>query len=107
MSQRDRLRRHEQELPFEKPFSPNTQGKANEMGKTRTRQIIANLPSEARLNFTPGLAWLLAGLRTCRHAHSIEVQSPFNQMAFLLTHLPGFLETSGAWVFVPAYRCGA
>jgi hypothetical protein len=35
----------------------------------------------ARL-FTPGLAWLPAGLRTCRHGHL--------RMAFLLTHLPGF-----------------
>ena len=33
----------------------------------KKRQFIANLPSEARTIFTPGLAWLLAGLRTCRH----------------------------------------
>jgi len=37
------------------------------MEDARTHQIIANLPSEARTIFTPGLAWLLAGLRTCRH----------------------------------------
>jgi len=37
------------------------------------RRIVANLPAEARLKFTPGLAWLLAGLRTYRRAHSIEV----------------------------------
>ncbi len=32
-----------------------------------THQFIANLPSEACSIFTPGLAWLLAGLRTCRY----------------------------------------
>ncbi len=37
------------------------------MGNVKRRQFIANLPSEARTIFTPGLAWLLAGLRTCRH----------------------------------------
>ena len=40
------------------------------------RRIVANLPAEARLKFTPGLAWLLAGLRTYRLAHSIENTSP-------------------------------
>ena len=32
---------------------------------------------------------------------------PLNKMASLLTHLPGSEKTSGVWVFVPAYRCGA
>jgi hypothetical protein len=35
-----------------------------------TYQIIARLPSEARSIFTPGLAWLLAGLRTRRRGRS-------------------------------------
>jgi hypothetical protein len=55
------------------------------MEKTERRQFIANLPSEARSIFTPGLAWLLAGLRTCRRGRSTSSE-------FLLTHLPGFRE---------------
>jgi hypothetical protein len=62
-------------------------------------QFIANLPSEACFDFTPGLAWLLAGLRTRRRGRQTT--------AFLLTHLPGSEKTSGNWVFDPAYRCGA
>src|SRR5947207_1779547 len=37
------------------------------MENAKDRQFIANLPSEARTIFTPGSAWLLAGLRTHRH----------------------------------------
>jgi hypothetical protein len=55
------------------------------MGNAKRHQFIANLPSEARTIFTPGLAWLLAGLRTCRHGRS-------KRPVFLLTHLPGFGE---------------
>jgi hypothetical protein len=55
------------------------------MEKTERRQFIANLPSEARSIFTPGLAGLLAGLRTCRHGRSTSSE-------FLLAHLPGFGE---------------
>ena len=40
------------------------------MGNAKRRQSIANLPSEARTIFTLGLAWLLAGLRTCRRGRS-------------------------------------
>ena len=65
------------------------------------REIIANLPAEARfLNFTPSLAWLLAGLRTYRRGHSSEWR-------FYLPIFPVFWITSGVWAFVPAYRCGA
>jgi hypothetical protein len=92
MSPHFQLRQRARESPFQKTFSAYAQGKANEMDGTQMRQIIANLPSEARLEFTPGLAWLLAGLRTYRRVHSIEVQSRFNRMALLLTHLPGLLE---------------
>ena len=70
------------------------------MGISGRHHFIANLPSEACSIFTPGLAWLLAGLRTRRHSHSSEWR-------FLLTHLPGFGENQWLWVFVPAYRCGA
>jgi hypothetical protein len=55
------------------------------MGERQKHQFIANLPSEARMIFTPGLAWLLAGLRTCRHGRS-------KRSVFLLAHLPGFRE---------------
>jgi hypothetical protein len=63
-------------------------------------QFIANLPSEACTIFTPGLAWLLAGLRTCRRDRSTWSD-------FLLAHLPGFGENQWYWAFDPAYRCGA
>jgi hypothetical protein len=53
--------------------------------ETKRRQFIANLPSEACTIFTPGLAWLLAGFRTCRHDRQIR-------SVFLLAHLPGFRE---------------
>ena len=43
-------------------------------------------PLGGSLDFTPGLAWLLAGLRTCRLGPVRKRQ------AFLLTHLPGFGE---------------
>jgi hypothetical protein len=66
----------------------------------RTHQIIANLPSEARKIFTPGLAWLLAGLRTCRHGRR-------KYRRFYWPIFPVLEKTSGNWVFDPAYRCGA
>ena len=52
------------------PFPPRTRGKEMKWKGAERHQIIANLPSEARSIFTPGLAWLLAGLRTCRHGRS-------------------------------------
>jgi hypothetical protein len=52
------------------PFLPRTRGEGMKWKGAERHQIIANLPSEARSIFTPGLAWLLAGLRTCRHGRS-------------------------------------
>jgi hypothetical protein len=52
------------------------------------RQFIANLPSEARTIFTPGPAWLLAGLRTCRHVRS-------NDRRFYWPIFPVLEKTSG------------
>jgi hypothetical protein len=48
---------------------------------------------------TPGVARLLAGLRTYRLCRS--------QTAFLVAHLPGSEKTSDNWTFDPVYRCGA
>lgn len=45
--------------------------------------FIVNLPRGGCSIFTPGLAWLLAGLRT--HRRRLKSHS-----RFLLTHLPGF-----------------
>ena len=71
------------------------------MEKCRKKhQFIANLPSEARTIFTPGLAWLLAGLRTCRHGRS-------NDRCFYWPIFPVSEKTSAIGAFDPAYRCGA
>src|SRR6266576_3159493 len=50
------------------PFPPERQEEEMKWKSAEKSQIIANLPSEARSIFTPGLAWLLAGLRTYRRA---------------------------------------
>jgi hypothetical protein len=56
------------------------------------RQIIANLPSEARFNFHAGFG-VVAGRSSDLQACPFNRSSiAFNQMEFLLTHLPGFLE---------------
>jgi len=60
------------------------------VGNVKRHQFIANLPSEARTIFTLGLAWLLAGLRTCRRGRSSWPE-------FLLAHLPGFGENQWHW----------
>src|SRR5713226_2721139 len=51
-------------------FSAKDTREGDEMEEAERHQIIANLPSEARSIFTPGLAWLLAGLRTYRPCRS-------------------------------------
>jgi len=66
----------------------------------RRHQFIANLPSEACSIFTPGLAWLLAGLRTCRRA--IRKNGVSTDPSSRLRRKPVVFGCS-----FPAYRCGA
>jgi hypothetical protein len=56
------------------------------------RQIIANLPSEARFNFHAEFG-VVAGRSSDLQAFPFNRSSiVFNQTDFLLTHLPGFLD---------------
>jgi len=55
------------------------------MEKQQKTPVHRQPPLGGLHDFTPGVAWLLAGLRTCRRARP-------TRSGFLLAHLPGFIE---------------